>query len=861
MSGPPAQPPGGSGLVVPLTAAVLAFQRLDDLVDELSRKVHSSRVSPGGGGFTAPVRPRPVERRVLAMATAARSAMRGGPRASIPANRPGSGIGQFALLGALGFELPGFASVLAPGGGWVADLLRRGTPDPDRSRVAVPAAELPLAVARAGLAAAGTDAAAGSAVRGFSLGMLAAAAAGVTVGPQLSDLLAADTRRDWQRFSPSRGAAAAERYARRRFLGEETSPAPVTTWLPPAASVPDAVWTGLLGGIADVYRVPAQRPLGFSAFEKGFDAGDPLTAVHLRNAYGLVLDDLRTSSWPAAAWFGLLTPVLLAPSVAMLAARGLPHASAFLTAGAKVDERAVFELLTVSMAIGSLAPFVYSMILWGSVDEHTEVFATALILFLARAALATAGLVTSSDKNQSALLRWLGIVTPLAGADVYAAVRAALGGSHRPGDSTVFALQTLPALTGLTTLSVSGIMKVAGISDGWPFWLTWSLFSLATWLGAGIPASLALAHGGGWRSWFLRSDRRFPLLSSVAAAGLLPPEPVAQARVFDDSTLWPDPATSTSDLAGHDYPSGMRGLVRVWWEGAGTLEVQYADDAVTFRTPAGTTPVRLPAGTTAAALAQLLPAALAGVKAEVLEPGEPDPELAYPQVLADPGDDGPLADTAAARVSFVPVGTSRSRALVVRHAPRADLSSTAGLLAVDPQAFPVVPVAGLGDLEGTGLGAASDLATLLAVAAAPSLGTVTVSDGLAPVALPQTKEVVQAFRRWNLDERRLAEWQALVTGGGPVEGRASAPPDPLVRTPPSGYGGAQPVGEELVAAMGWIPLWRAWVRVATDAAADVEANVAMPATPLVRFPDGSVRRPTNAALTEGVRFLLDLPAT
>jgi hypothetical protein len=106
----------------------------------------------------------------------------------------------------------------------------------------------------------------------------------------------------------------------------------------------------------------------------------------------------------------------------------------------------------------------------------------------------------------------------------------------------------------------------------------------------------------------------------------------------------------------------------------------------------------------------------------------------------------------------------------------------------------------------------------------------------------------------------LEEWQALMTGGAPVEGAAVAAPDPLLRTPPGAYAGAQPVGADLVAAMGWLPLWRAWLRVATDPGGNADAPFAAQTTPLVRFPDGAVRRPTNAQLTEGVRFLLDLGA-
>jgi hypothetical protein len=301
--------------------------------------------------------------------------------------------------------------------------------------------------------------------------------------------------------------------------------------------------------------------------------------------------------------------------------------------------------------------------------------------------------------------------------------------------------------------------------------------------------------------------------------------------------------------------------VLVWWEGDGALEVRYDADLVTLRrggAGGATTPVRLPVGATATAIKTLLEAALDGVKAKVVAEGAPDPALSWPRSLADPGDGVPAVDAAVARARFVPVGDAESEAVLLRGAPRADLSTPVGLVGERPEAFPVLPVAALGDLDGAGLGTAADLAALLAVAASPSFGPVAVADALAPLAVPAISEVVQVFRRWNLDERRLEEWRTLVTGGAPVEGAAA--PEPLVRTPPVGYGGAQPVGAEVTAAMGWIPLWRAWLRIASDPAANADAPFAMPSTPLVRFGDGSVRRPTNAQLTEGVRFLLDLGA-
>jgi hypothetical protein len=361
----------------------------------------------------------------------------------------------------------------------------------------------------------------------------------------------------------------------------------------------------------------------------------------------------------------------------------------------------------------------------------------------------------------------------------------------------------------------------------------------------------------------MRDDRHFPLLGSVAAAGVVPAEPVARARVFDASGLWPDPAVAApADLSAFAYPSGMRPLVKVWFEGSGTLEVRHDNDVVTVRLGAAESPVRLPIGTTAASIVTALQGTFAGVKAKAVSVGSDaastlDPPLPWPRTLADPGDAGPAADAVVARTRFVPVGDSESEAVVIAHAPRADLASLAGLDLERVEAFPVIPVGSLGDLEGSGLGTAADLAALLAAAAAPSFAPVAVADALPALADPAVREVVQVFRRWNLDERRMEEWQTLVTGGAPVEGAAAAA-EPLVRTPPVGYAGAQAVGADTAAAMGWIPLWRAWLRIASDPSADAAAPFAAQTTPLVRFPDGSVRRPTNAQLTEGVRFLLDL---
>jgi hypothetical protein len=170
-----------------------------------------------------------------------------------------------------------------------------------------------------------------------------------------------------------------------------------------------------------------------------------------------------------------------------------------------------------------------------------------------------------------------------------------------------------------------------------------------------------------------------------------------------------------------------------------------------------------------------------------------------------------------------------------------------------------VPQAGLGDLDDTALGTAADLAILLCLGAASNLRDVTPAQPNpiapvgqpappAPAALPNLAALTQVFKSWNLDERRANEWREVVAGGASPETPAGPPPPP-----------GTPDGRAIALAMGWVPLWRAWLRVATDTVVDANAPVATTYAPTVRTHDGRTFRPTNAELTAGIRFLLDLP--
>lgn len=855
-----AAPAGGSGLLVPMATTLLSHRRLNSVITDLTAKV---------GTATATVHP--VERRVLAMATAARTGLEAGPKPDVDPTLAGHAVGSFALLGALGFELPSYTSAFLPGGTWVAETLHRGTGDPHMSKVAVSATEVPLKLAKLGIPT--TSGATQDAVRAFSSGMLAGAASSIALSPQLADLLALDTNADWSPSSSSRGARALEHHLRRLYLGGPN--APVTPWLPPPAQVPKQLWEHYAKAIEETFSLPGSREHGFGAFEASFDEGYRLNEARLGRGYALMRDDTRIENWGFWPWYGLVAPIFVMPSIAFAFSRLLPHSKAFVEGG-DLGERAVFEALAMSMGLGSLAPFIYSMALWSKVDEHTEAFVTALLMGLARLGLVTTALATSGDEGQGAGVRWGLLFPPLAGADVYATFRAAFDPGRHPGNAKVFGLQTVPAVSGLTTLGLAGLARL--ITGDAPsetakeatFWSITLVSGVLAAVAAGFPAA-ALAHGRGWRSWFLRDTSHLPLLSSVAHAGIDPLAPTAAARVYEPAQLWaPTGGATTADNL--RYPAGARPLLKLWWDGDGELSVKYGESSLTFRKGAAETVVDLPVGAAATptAIVAKLQADMTGLKAELIGEDTPSVPLPRPKALSDLGDAEPHEAAEALRTGFVRVPKRKGQAMVLRQAPRVEHSVTAGREAAAATAYPLVPADAIVDDLGTGIRDAADLAALLLIAGGPSLGDVRVNDARVPaLPTPAVGEVVQVFRRWNLDERRLDEWRSLMTG----HGATAAPADPMngtvnrmLRTPPATYNAQNlPAGRAIAEAMGWLPLWRAWLRVAALTAATPAANVGSNSTagnPLVTFPGGGPpRRPTNLELTNGIRFLLDLGDT
>ena len=894
-------PAAGTGsLLIPSAVALLAHRRLADVVDSLQRKI-------GGGLFDAGPRDisdlssidvgtvavNDAERRVLGLAKAALQMFQAGPPVDVGSGLPvGQGFGRFAVAGSAAFELPAYAELFTRNGSWVADTIRRGTPDENFSKVVVGSTQLAVRAGELGVGIA-TDDATQARIQSFSMGMLSALASDVVVGPVLRGLQMRRAKQDWSRSQPAVDIAAAEERIVRNLLGGRSGAAAWQGWWPDSSDIPDALFDGYLQAVEEAYGITANRPKGFSDFEKQFFAATPppLTRDRLRDGYTLARLDAQLASWGTGTWYVALLPMLVVPIAGFALVRALPHGQSFVNPAVPLNERAAWEVLTLGTGLGALAPAGYSIYLWTQVPENTEAFVEAVVMFGLRAAL---GLGSIAAGDASAAVRWGLLYAPLAAFDVYSLVRGLIERASGSPAGFVFLLQTIPVLTGSSVLlwSLLSYALIQAGADKDVVYIVMLVALAAVLLAAvGIPLAVALSHGGGLRS-LLFSGRLSvtEALESLSENG----GPQALAALFDDSTLWFDPAVPPPGptLADLRYPAGRRAVVRLWWTGAGDLQISHDEHTVTFKKQDGSTKdVVLPPGKTAAIdLATLLMAQMPGICAEPFDFTDPSYDLPYPHTLTDLGDTQPTIALHDAHVhDFAPLGTGPDEPYLLRHTPRDELVTLYGENGPSVsqlEAIEVVPGEMLGDLEQSALGTAADLAALLCMAAAPSLagsapgtngnapaevGKVTAFDPPGRPALGNLSPVFQVFRQWNLDERRVNEWRMLVQGGAdrdqsdPVHADPGMRPNPVPGAP-AYVNAAQnappappaPAPDVVARALGWVPLWRAWSRMASDVTADSSSAVPMSYTPSVTLGDGTQLQPSNADLTNAIRFLLDL---
>ena len=865
-----------SSLILPSAVAALTHKRLAQIESILRRKVEATRFSAGDNPpVTQRVIVNDVERRILALAEAARDGHRGGTpidqrhgHAIVP------GVSREALAGATAWEWPHYAQSVNRPTAWMTDAMRRGSPDPAYGQVVVPTTDFAM---RLGLRLRSTAVGAeeGRALA-FSLGLFSGIAAGVVLSPIQRGLHDSLTRRPWTRHDPSPALGVAERLVLRDLVGGSNPGDRWLSWLPETGEIPDPWFADYLAIAEEIYGFGEIDDAALAPFIEGFEKGEPLSGEDLRAGYDLARLDASLATWSAGGWYLTLLPALLAPPLGLLVGRFLPNSSRYFTAG-DPGERGRFELLMSGMEFGALAPIIWTSMLWSQLGVLSNLFVEVMVANGLQLTATTLGLI-SAGTDWDATVRWGALFGVAQAADLYKLVRGIMSliGSQRL-HAFAFLLNLYPSLSGWLTVLIGEIFNAANVEDDGVFVGLLIGVTALFLLVPGLLLAFSL-QGGGPLGWVLDDTARFSLGSNLENRSTGVANTVA--RVFDESTLWRDPdATGDPGLDQFRYPAQRRALVRIWWEGAGQLEVAHDAQTVRFRVDEGPeTPVVLgPVDVSSDALLARLTGVIGAadeLKIEVVHDDFAATLLPHPATLLDPGDEEvTLEEHSAKSTEFRPVGTTADDAYLLLQGPHGELTTGFGMRGVsssDLSGYTLAPVTGTADLAFSGVGLAAELSAILTMGAIPTLGPsrpqVAAVDGRPALANPVLETVNQVFRRWNLNERRANEWRMIVAGGARSEkGDPIESDDPAMRPVDPAYGVHAPEGEPIANAMGWIPAFQAWLRVAADLVADTDATTSERYTPEVPLPNGNAaspntetRRATNRELSSAVRFLFDL---
>ncbi|AGP41402.1 hypothetical protein [Sorangium cellulosum] len=890
-----------TSLLIDAAVTTLIHDRLKVLHDSLTRKQTLVGFAGEGNGTLTPVTITQVERQVRELARRAVELFEGGARAPVAPGAPRTGdvrtggTSQYAFLGSAGFSLPSFTDLSGRGKPWISQVLRGGTPDRDLSRVLAPATAFVFEVADKARQAAGTTPGELAAARAFAMGMIGALASNVVVEPLLRG---ADGTRfadgDWPGISAAQMVEVESAVRRHVFGGVSASD--FMSYLPAHDAVKDSLLRGYIEALgAAGMPLAAPRPTGFPDFETGFAPGAPPTVAQLRQAYYLMR--ASNESWNGWGWFFWLffftLPVGLSLPIAAVIdedklrwqvsrlfrpeSAGVPNPS----------NEAWSQLASLGFAAGAVGPMALTLWLWPSLPAMWPDFLHGTIGFLIDALGALLlGLSVAAQNAWEDASRWVPLALQAVSRIIFL-LRAILDGS--PASRTYCWFQTFPLWTALFSLIYGAIADALTDSDapgnrselarillliGWPVILAVSQIVLA----------VAVFDGHNPLSFVTRgAATRLPALDRMT--GVAPPH--ALAALLDESTLWAEgaPAAGLPPLDTLRYPPGSaRPLLKLWWTGTGELQVRHAGSTFECRIgangaaqvlhlpPIQFTPREL--GTWLAARVTGQPTGTGTIGGLQVDPGGDAPlvahRLPWPMVMADSG-------------GWVPLGRDAGKAHVLRHASRAQLATPHGQRGPSvssAEGWPIAPGPGVMGADGSGVGMAAELGALLGLGAATRIHPAPLVPPAGPAAPPPLATVERVFRRWNLDARRVNEWRAIVEGGARSENRAVAPAaaaaafapgappapptevvpgDPTQLNPAAGSPALMVGTEALVDQLGWLPLFRAWSRVATDPEQDADSELPAPYSPRLRASDGRWVQPTNRQLNAAVRYLLDLP--
>ena len=828
----------------------------------------------------------------------------------------GGGISKFAILGCMGPDLPAFAEVFRPGQGWVFDTVHKGTPDYNREAVVARTTDMALAFHLAALIKVResvTDADPAKQkkkrddemekVQAYVLGHMCHLAGDIVAHPFINDL-------EWHLGVPDSkhlphgknealiDAAVAKKVFRRGSTREGQA---WGAWWPTADDVPEYFAQAYADAFKAVYG--SDRPKGFKDFEDDLARfGAPeMTPDFMRSGVrtfrGLVLTGGYEWGW--GHWFGMLTLATLPLMFAPLIAYALPYSRQFFEEPGDPEkasgEREAFELMTLPMQLGSLPATVYGAVLSpfsrGAGDRSTGgVVMQALTLFSLIVMAADSATSKRPEDGIPAWARWLFIFAPPMISGIVYGILAIVDSTKGFGHPRPF-IEESPAgrrqLLNLVNLLPLGFFLVFFIIVV-PLFLGWgrllanaadrderSIDKPAFWLAFAMHALGALAI---WLTVPLKlRDQKIP---EHVADDVLSLKKHA-VRLFDDTTLFADPA-SPLDPRERYYPSDIRPLARLWWEGAGSMKIRSDRFGLTFRHDAPGASDQTVTGPmapmTIAEYVQFLKDTVAdgggttgglsgavfdgeAIAAYLLPPGatfaahgeleetvetEVDAVSAEFRDLGDSDGDGAHvlyhAPKPQQAVKGAPKGTIRTaNETTLREAEgRVGYDYLLEIVTDDPKNSDAL------------IAKAADLSALLCMGAADHMS-------VGPVA---EERAYQIFRNWSLDRRRINEWRMIVEGGALSDKPGAA--DTYDEAMPQGLHGpmfpgqyrapvatADPTvlaeAEETARTNGWIKTMRDWL-VAVEEGEDLLATTAIrPGTP------------PNRALSRALAYMFDAP--
>lgn len=814
-------------------------------------------------------------------------------------------ISRFAVMGAMGPDIPGFSEAFNPGQAWVFDTIHKGNPDYNRELVNAGTTDMALRLYRKAADLAATQISDGTQrqalltqVRAYVMGHLTHLAADIVSHPYINDLewhegTETDPHREHGDNEKAIDVAVAQTLFGKAGIRSGVEDG-WQRWWPADDAIHESFYEAYAEAFKDTYGdSPRDSFTDWDSYLEALGAPD-IDGGFIKHGYrtlrgfgiGVGYD------WPIGKWYGVLTPIFLPLMALPWVSYGMKNARTFYDAPPNADnpagERAAFELMTAPIGMTSLGALIAgSMMLPFTARGSSGRAVTGVVM----QSLALAGFLTTAiegaavDSPEDGIphwARWIFLLAPqLLSGGIYSgftiADLAAKPDHPRPFLEPPEKRRVL--MDGINALPF-GILAVWGVFFLLPLFIrkatsddadspiqfgsggfigttvVWMLLMLGLWIG--LP-------------FWLRSnqvpdaiDPADPALSSHAL------------RLFDDNTLWTDQEQSDVRLK-LVYPSDYRPLARLWWTGAGKMEIRVDRISLTFKPQGGSEQV-IPtpfAPHTPSEFVQLLKdtvqdndGATGGLQGEVFDSGDAGADYPLPSgaSIAAHGDhEHDAAQISDGLDAFKKLtGKNNAKSYILYHGTKpkqAVFMGTNGTFRAASETELEIKEAANGfdyvtdpALDGTRpdklMSRAAEVASLFCMGAAGHIGP----------GAAESDKVYQVFRNWSLDRRRVNEWKMLVSGqalsdkgGAPAEYDSAMPGGDLA--PAAGW--TAPVNaaapsviqeaESTALELGWINVMEDWLT-ALEAGQDMTA--------------ASTGNPTDRpprALSRAMAFIFDAP--